>query len=402
MLMKALALLVAILALASVVQAGETTAAEKRFLKTLVSGLTSESRDVQQASAEGLVTMGEKSAVHLLDQWSRLKPAARDAAVPVLIRIGKPSADAILSLKRRPTGSAGKALDRIIDTFTGKGGNAGFGPVDARIAVAIRTIMGQLPKNEFSPDCPPVEEIVALGRVAIPALLTYLRPSADIRGTFPRDSAATAALSRLCSPDDAARLSFLLDDGWLKIAEVLQSLGNRSAVPALIRVLKRGKVSHEVARALAAFEDPRSAGPLLEFLERHGKAFPSGMDGLLDLAVKLRLRDAVPTLRAILATPSKLPFNQARQDMICARALMLLGDPTGIPVLIGLLDPGPNPGMDGWRAVVAGTALNAATGQTFWSEGASGAKVKADYEAWWEAHGSRLEWDEPRRVFGVK
>jgi hypothetical protein len=79
---------------------------------------------------------------------------------------------------------------------------------------------------------------------------------------------------------------------------------------------------------------------------------------------------------------------------------VLLGDPSGIPLLIRNLDlRSPH---DEWTARSAGETLNAVTGLSLWRVGADGGEATAAYREWWEANRDKLEWDAAMRRFRVR
>ena len=158
-------------------------------------------------------------------------------------------------------------------------------------------------------------------------------------------------------------------------------------------------MSHEVGTALQHFEDQASRVPLVSFLEDHGTKFPSGTSSLLELAEALRATEALPAIRKILNAPAEFRGNRSRKKMYAAKAMALLGDSAGIPVLITLLTV---PRDDRWLVRFTGMALNGATGQNFWSEGGDGKEARAAYEKWWHENGANLKWNEASRRFEPK
>ena len=378
--------------------AEEPTRTEQRFMKALVAGLADGSASVRAASEEGLVMMGSKGAWYLVDQISRIKTKALEPTVRILIRIGRPALEQIELLEKRPTGRSGRAHDEVLRAFTGDGGVGGFGAPEATVAARVKEIMKTVPRNRWGSDEPALKNLVALGRPAIPALLPYLSPSYKTYGTM-AGHAAESALGELCDSGDTSRLALLLDQGWLRIASVMRDIGDRNCIHSLIRCLQEGRMSHDVGTALEHFQDPISRVPLVDFLETHGTNFPSGTSSLLELAEALGATEALPAIRKILATPAKESHNRNRRKMYAAKAMALLGDSAGIPVLITLLTV---PRDDRWMAPWIGNALNGVTGQSFWSEGRDGKEVRAAYEKWWHQNGSNLRWNGTSRSYEPK
>jgi PBS lyase HEAT-like repeat len=377
----------------------EPTASEQRFMKALVAGLTDDSPAVRAASEEALALMGGKAAWYLVDQIKRLKSGALDAAVRVLVRVGRPSLEQIELLEKRPSGKAGDALERVLSAFTGDGGVGGFGQAEPDMVARVREIMRKVPRDSWGGmEEPALVELVALGRPAIPALLPYIGPGAD-RTRGMAGFAAVSALGDICDSGDTVRLGLLLDQGWMRIASVMRDIGDPACIYSLVRALDEGRMSHDVGSALQHFEHPASRAPVVQFLTERGTTFPSGTSSLLELMEVLRATEALPAIRKMLATPARERFNESRQKMYTAKALARLGDPAGIPVLISLVVL---PRDDQWMERWVGEALNGVTGQSFWSEGSNATQVKAAYEKWWKANGEDLTWNEAARQYEKK
>jgi HEAT repeat protein len=376
----------------------EATPSEKKFLTALTAGLSDESPEVRRAAAEALVLMGHEAAVHLVGEMGRLGPDARDRAVDVLVRIGQASLDEIDRLKKLPSGAAGEALNRVRSALDAKGGIAGFGDVDPAVRENVRKIVREMPENSFYSDDSRLKRIEALGRPAIPVLLDYLNPAnSDYPGM--RQSIATEVLARLCTADDVPRLCRLLDLGWLKVSRVLARIGDRSCTAALIRAMQKGQMSWDLANAIQTLDDPRTDEPIVRFLEQHGTGFPYGTRTLLDIVADRRIAKALPALRKMRTTTQRDWGNVVGNEVALGRALALLGDSSGIPLLIRHLDPRES---ERWSADRAGKALNAISGQAIWSATADRGETKAAYQEWWDANQARLEWDPTMRRYRVK
>jgi hypothetical protein len=375
----------------------EATASETKFLRALTEGLVDQSPEVRRAAAEALVVMGRKAAAHLVGKIHQLSEPAVDAAVEVLVRIGEASLEEIDRLP--PTRAAHEALERVRKALEGEGGVGGFGAPDPGVQQEVRAIIGRMPTNHFTSGDPALREIQALGRPAIPVLLDYLNPAHGNVGGM-RDTIAQEVLGLLCRDKDVARLCRLLDLGWLKVAAVLAKIGSRDCVPALIRVLDRGQLSWDVARALQTLDDARADKPIVRFLEKCGAEFPYGTRTLLEIVARRRLEEALPTLRRMRDFARRDEGNAAGNEVELGRTLVLLGDASGIPLLIRNLNPRGR--RDEWSARNAGETLNAVTGLSIWRVGIDGTEATAAYRDWWEANGDKLEWDAAMRRFRVR
>ena len=80
------------------------------------------------------------------------------------------------------------------------------------------------------------------------------------------------------------------------------------------------------------------------------------------------------------------------------RPLALLGDSSGIPLLIRNLDPRRS---ERWSAEQAGKTLNALTGQAIWTASADPGETRAAYQEWWDANKERLVWVPLMRCYRV-
>jgi len=376
----------------------EATPSEGKFLQALAIGLADESPDVWRAASEALVLMGPKAAAHLVAEMERLGQGARDRAVEVLVRLGQASLDEIDRLEKLPSGKAGEALHRVKSALEGMGGVGGFGVPDPEVRRKIREIIGQMPANRFYSGDPRLRDIEALGRPAIPVLLDYLGPTSP---HFPgmQRSVATEVLARLCVTDDVPRLCRLLDLGWLKVSAVLAEIGDRSCVPAMVRAVGRGQLSWELASAIQRLDDPRTDQPIIRFLEKHGTGFPSGTRSLLDIVVDRRLEKALPALRRMKTKTHRDAPNVVGNEVALGRALALLGESSGISLLIRNLEPEES---ERWAANQATETLNAITGGAVWRASDDRSSVKAVYQKWWEANKERLVWVPAMRHYRVE
>ncbi len=383
------------LALAPSVRAADPTKEEDLFLKDLVAALGAESADVRDAAEEALVRMGDAAAAHLVANVKKVDSDRLPVVTRILIRIGYPALRRVQLLGKLPTGSQGEALLAVVNALSGQGGAGDFGDPDPQVVAQVDAIMAEVPSDSFLPGCPAVGKLVALGRVAIPALVPYLNPA---RGTWTefRDSAAAAALARLCTREDTPKLCALLDQGWVKVAAVLTELGDPACVPALLRALQADHMSHELGRAIAKFRDQSTRAPMVRFLERRGEAFPPGCSALLDTLVEFRATEATPVLRRIAKATGGDEMNRNTRLVYVCGALVRLGDPSGLPPLFSALTL---EAYDDWLVSWAGDTLNEVTGQTYWGQSGGGPKARQDYEAWYASVKGRLKWNEAVRRF---
>jgi hypothetical protein len=384
--------------LSAIALAQGATPSEREFLQALTAALSDESQDVQQAASGALVRMGRKAAAHLVAEMKRLDADARERAVDVLVAIGQASLDEIDRLEKLPAGEAGEALGRVKGELEGRGGIAGFGVPDPDLQRKVREIIARGPANRYISDSPRAREIEALGRPVIPVLLEYLNPTTP---HFPgmHQTIATDILGRLCRADDVPGLCRLLDLGWLRVAAVLARIGDRSCVPAITRAMRKGQMSWELAEAIRMLDDPRLDQPIVRFLDEHGQAFAYGTRHLLEIVADRRLAKALPALRGMRGATHRDSPNAVGNEVALGRALALLGDPSGIPLLIRNLDV---ERRERWLAEQAGKTLNAITGAAIWSVAADGTKTRAAYQEWWEANKDRLVWDPVMRRYRTK
>ena len=378
--------------------AQEPTASEKAFLKACTTALSDANPDVRLAAGEALVLMGPKAAAHLVRDMRWLKDDARDRAVDVLVRIGPASLEEIDRLGKLPAGAVGEALARVKEKLESKGGVAGFGTADPGVARKVEEILRKMPEDTFYSNDPHLKEIEALGRPAIPVLLDYLNPAReDLHGL--RDSIAVAVLKNLCGSDDVPNLCQLLEEGWLPVSELLAEIGDPACVPVFIRVMAKGHMSWEFGSAVQAMRDPRTDEAVVRFLDEHGSKWPYGTRPLLEIVTERRLDRALPAMHRMAETTRRDAGNVVGNEVGLGRALAMLGDPSGLPLLIRNLAPDES---ERWSADEAGRTLNALTGLTHWSATADRAATRAAYKEWWDAHEDRLAWDPDTRRFTVK
>lgn len=389
--------LVLALSLAPLARAADPTREEEQFVKDLVDALEAKSPDVRDAAEEALVRMGDAAAAWLVENVRRVDRDVLPVVTRVLVRIGYPALQRVRAQEKLPSGAYGDALLAVVKALSGEGGAGGFGTPDPELSAKVDAIMEKLPANSFSPENPAVGKLAALGREAIPALVPCMNPARG-KWTGFRDSAAAAALGRLCTREDTPKLCALLDQGWTKVAAVLIDLNDPSCVPALVRALKADHMSHDVGRAIKTFRDPSTRAPILRYLEERGDAFPGGCAELLETLVEFRATEAIPILKRI-AKAGGDDMNRNTRIVYCCTALVRLGDPAGFPPLIGALTL---TGTDEWLVSWAGEALNEVTGQTFWGQNGGGPKARQDYEAWYASVKGRLEWNESMRRFEVR
>ena len=203
----------------------------------------------------------------------------------------------------------------------------------------------------------------------------------------------------MCTGEDTPKLCRLLDLGWLRVSSVLVAIGDRSCVPAFVRAMGRGRMSWEFARALQVLDDARIDEALIQFLEAHGSGFPDGTSTLLDTVAERGLKQVLPALRRMRGSARKGRVNAVSNEVALGRALAVLGDPSGIPLLIRHLDP---PRQERWAGDRALQALDAVTGSAVRTPAKDRPALKAAYSAWWEANQGRLVWDPGMRRFKVE
>jgi HEAT repeat protein len=386
----------------------EPSKSEVRFVEMLVDALVDESPNVRAAAEEAVRTLGGAAVRVILRDLQKYDTNTRGAALRVLEGMGTVALAEIQGLAARPRGVAGKELAAVEESLAKTASPTAL-EGDPKVHAAVERIVRTLPRNTWSSNSPLTDQLVALGRPAVPALLVHLDPAAEERLEMARQYVVDA-LRRLATRDDLHTLGRLLDDGWEAAAAVLQGLDDSRAVPYLGSALTRGQMSQAIGEALLHYRDPRTVEPALTFLEGAGGSLEQGIDKVLEMLVALQATEALPVIRRNAQAPAPIeaglspgpgfefPGEKTRREVVFGKAIAGLGDREGLPLLIGALDAR---GMDEWLAREAGEALNRLTGQYHWRGAGSGAAAKASYTRWWEANRARLEWNAKRQRYVV-
>ncbi|MGE0191529.1 MAG: hypothetical protein AB7T63_05745 [Planctomycetota bacterium] len=390
------------------------TKEQQQFLDVLVKSLSSKDPAIVAAATAALGSMGGPAAERLVGDLGRLRGQALERAIDILIRLDKHTRRALEERGKGRTPAERSAIETIEEYLSPPAGDTGFGTSPPDVAAKIDEILDGLPTSSWSSDHPDVARMVALGRDALPHLLTYLEPQGakqdDIVG---RGRWALDAACRLVTSRDVPRLGALLDKGWLPVAGCLQAVDDPAAISYIAHAISQGFMGlqlGEAAKHYAPTLGGAELGPaIVSHLSSYGDKFPAGMPDLLRAAAELQLVEVLPFVDRIEAAPSEFelgpgaivpdgfPEPDLHRKLACRQARALLGEKRGLRDLVQLLD---RRGVDAWVLTWAMETLEDATkaGISSGRHDTGDAKRK-QWEAWIDENYEALTWDPKQRRY---
>jgi hypothetical protein len=382
---------------------------EKAWAKACVDALASPSERVRNGAADALGRLGVDAVPALLTGAAKLTTDVHWAAAERACRAmgAAKAAEALADRSDAWPKAQATRLVGLVDRLRAAKAPAARpdAPAEGDVGARARKILASFEgESSYSSEEPRVRQLVALGRDVAPVLLEEMRrrgswgPGPGFRAT-----AAADAMAGLATDEDLDALAQLLADGHLIAARSFQRLQGDRVVAALLAPVSKGFVDHDLLEALRRHrKDERVRPALLEWLEEHGASASFEVGHAATFLAEDGAREAVPLLVPLLDGASE---PEALVEI--AKAVVTLGDPRGIPVLIDVMRRGGS--RTGWAEHSAGEALNRVVGETIYAGSAGpGMGVTGNARAaagrfaeWWEASKDRLRFDDERGAWVV-
>jgi hypothetical protein len=382
---------------------------EKAFVGQCIDKmLNGKSERVRRGAEDALVAMG----VAVIDEISaKSGDGAWKALEKICARIGsKASAERLDTLAGTVKDSTRKSkLTALAAKLRSNVPGAGF---DAELAGRVNALLAPLrTATSFSSTDPVVDKLVDLGHGAVPILLTHLRP-ADRAGMV--GSAIQEALKRMVEPGDHPILRESLLRGNQQVAAALAKLladGLTEALKTLHDGVEKGVFGWEMARALEASPEPvDTARVVSQWFKTHPAAPEYIIASGAELLGKLGVLESAESL-----VPWSVKAKEQQTIYHVGRALTLLGDSKGIPMLIRIVG---NEGFSdtrfgGWNRPHAAKVLNEISGKSLAiaEDQISGeataeqeqqlAAAAKEFKSWWESVKGRLKFDRSTRQWSA-
>jgi hypothetical protein len=284
--------------------------------------------------------------------------------------------------------------------------------VDPELAGRVNALLAPLrTARSFSSSDPVVDKLVELGHGAVPILLSHLKPT-DREGMA--ESAIEAALKRMVEPGDHPILRESLLRGNQKVATALAKLladGLTEALKTLHDAVERGIFGWDMAGALEGSPEPADTARIVgQWFKTHPAAPEHAIAAGAQLLGKLGIFDSAEAL-----VPWSLKAKDQQTVYHVGRALTLLGDAKGIPMLIRIVG---NEGFTdnrygGWNRPYAAAVLNEVSGKSLEvAEDRMSGEITAEqeqrfaaaakeYKAWWDSVKGRLKFDRSTRQWSA-
>jgi HEAT repeat protein len=379
--------------------AAELTEPEKAWAELCMENLASPSDRVREGAEAALSRIGVEAVPIVLSNLAKLETDAHWAALErALAGMGRrEAADALWGGSPAWPETALPRLQAIVERL-----RADPKRDDDDVALRVREILATFDEEmSYSSDEPRVRKIVALGRRAVPTLLEEVR-SQHVFSTGYRSTAAADAMAMLATDEDVPALAGLLGDGHLLAARCFRGLHGPKAVDALLAPLEKGFLQYDLLEALARHrKDERVRSALRKWLERFGRGGEYAVGQAAEFLADSRDEAAVPLLVPLLDLPLETGVR-----MRVARALVRLGEKSGIPVLIEVVEE--VVGHYAWERDQAGKALNDVVGEDVYTgnfvRGRQTGNVREAakrFREWWEASKDRVRFDRKRRAWRV-
>lgn len=382
---------------------------EKAWAKACVDALASPSERVRHGAADALGRLGVDAVPALLTGAAKLTTDVHWAAAERACRAmgAAKAAEALADRSDAWPKAQATRLVGLVDRLRAAKAPAARpdAPADGDVAARARKILASFEgESSYSSEEPRVRQIVALGRDVVPVLLDEMRRGAAW-GPAPgfRTTAAADAMAGLATDEDLDALAQLLVDGHLIAAKCFKRLHGDRVVAALLAPVSKGFVDHDLLEALRRHrKDARVRPALLAWLEEHGKGGSFDVGHTATFLAEDGAREAVPLLVPLLGQGS-----EPEVTVEIAKAVVTLGDPRGIPSLIGVMREGGS--HTGWAEHSAGEALNRVVGERIYTGshgpgmGVTGNVREAArrFAEWWEASKDRLRFDDERGAWVV-
>lgn len=386
----------------------EPDLAEKRWIKECAEAFASPAARVRLGAERAVQVCGARAVPVLLTGLDALKTEESWAAFERAVGRagGWECVDQLEAARPKWPKAQVARLDGILDRLRELTSGDRIDPeVDAKVRPLLETYAQ---KRSISSRDGEIGEVRAYGRRAVSTLLELMR---DGGGTSSLAYAASAAYEGLAAERDVPRLVRLLEDGVTSAATHLARFPGQATADAVVAAIGAGTMDFSVAEAVRAMkDDPRMGPAVVQWLAKFGGSGDHTVAAAAELAGRLRLTDAAPTLVDLLP---KAGAAQTYQRI--ANALTDLGRKEGIEGLVCVVEGNfpRDPGGDAWVRSEAGKRLNNLSrsfafrgtdpsgdptqpgGVDTWEQKVDAACAAAapQFRAWWDGVKDRIKFD---------
>lgn len=268
---------------------------------------------------------------------------------------------------------------------------------EKKVREILATFEGE---NSYRSDEPRVKDIVALGRIAVPPLMRYLREFSGTSSRWMDRWAARDALETLAEEKDFADLAEMVADRVFEAARALSKLRNPKVVEALLVPISKGWAESDYVADLRKFSSRKEVrAAFVTYMEKFGRTTEGWRAASVAEAIgECKVVEGIPILKEILAEGRIDAY--LRQQI--GKGLVALGEKAGIEALIEFFSAKTGDESQDYYRHEAGETLNRVVGEV-WYQGTIdfGARAPrgnfeeaaAKFRAWWLKVAPTIRWD---------